>query len=94
MIRQYLLASGVLGLVLLAPSAGQGHEDGTASTPDIRIGEEVRLDRWRFRIVTDEDTGCQYLWITSRPIGYAGYGGMSPRLDEDGEPMGCHREDE
>lgn len=39
-------------------------------------------------VFIDKETGCEYLY-RDKTYGYAGTGGMTIRLDENGKPKGC-----
>ncbi|MEW9167290.1 DUF6440 family protein [Bacillus pacificus] len=41
-------------------------------------------------IFVDRETGCEYLY-RDNTYGYAGVGGMTIRLDENGKPKGCKK---
>ncbi|MBT2580220.1 hypothetical protein J7E43_23075 [Bacillus sp. ISL-8] len=41
-------------------------------------------------IFVDKETGCEYLY-RDKTYGYAGVGGMTIRLDENGKPKGCKK---
>ncbi len=41
-------------------------------------------------VFIDKETGCEYLY-RDKTYGYAGVGGMTIRLDENGKPKGCKK---
>ncbi|MFJ8531189.1 DUF6440 family protein [Bacillus sp. NPDC094106] len=42
------------------------------------------------KVFVDKETGCEYLY-RDKTHGYAGVGGMTIRLDENGKPKGCRK---
>lgn len=87
--RQYFLAIALLGVVLLAPSTGWGHDVEVREIPTMDFGDRERQDGWTVRVIVDTETGCQYLWVASQASAYGFTGGLAPRNDEDGTQMGC-----
>lgn len=72
------LCSIILSLLLLS-GCGSG---GAEAESDWRAEEFAKFN-FNTYIVTDEETGVQYI-IYREKIGYAGMGGITPRLNADG----------
>ena len=51
-----------------------------------RTGEQLDQNAQHIRVYTDPETGCQYL-IYDRKYGYAGMGGITARMDADGNQI-------
>lgn len=51
------------------------------------VSEQTNDETWTHTIlITDTETGCQYLWVT-RAVIDGGAGGLTLLVDSDGKPM-------
>lgn len=80
--RKAIIAAALALSLLLAGCGSAEASDGVRER-----FENTGSDVDSIRIITDTETGVQYLYVCDRRWGYGGMGGLTVLVDADGKPL-------